>query len=493
MAYALDETIAALASAPGGAARAIVRLAGPDVAACLSECFEPAVENETGDAAEAEAAEVEAAENAAAANITTANFLADVRTASVLTGQVRLDNIAAPLPCDVYYWPDERSYTRCPMAEIHTLGSPPLAEALLRTVCTHGVRMAEPGEFTLRAFLGGRLDLTQAEAVLGVIDAHADQELDVALEQLAGGLSGPLTKLRDTLLELLAHLEAGLDFVEEDIEFISREQLLAQLDEGATQIQQLATQMQSRAESATAVRAVLLGAPNAGKSSLFNALAEAEHAIVSKQAGTTRDYLTADIDIAGVRCQLVDTAGVEEVTGDNSAAAEISAAAQDATSDQRDMAQLRLVCLDQTRAVTDDEQALLAGQDEATTIVVLTKCDAKQSDTAAPTVAASTTTVRTSSTTGDGLDELREAIADKLRTAGDEAHVVATTAVRCHDSLRRAAAALVDARGLADAQAGEELVAAELRLALDELGHVTGAVYTDDILDRIFSRFCIGK
>ena len=487
MAYALDETIAALASAPGGSARAIVRIAGPDVRSCLSRCFAAASKGDSAGVSEA---------------------LEAVTVAQVIAGQVQLVGVAAPLPCDVYYWPNERSYTRSPMAEIHTLGSPPLAEALLHTLCSHGARMAEPGEFTLRAFLGGRLDLTQAEAVLGVIDAHADQELHVALAQLAGGLSRPLTTLRDTLLELLAHLEAGLDFAEEEIEFISREDLLSELDKGATQIEQLASQMQSRAESATAVRAVLLGAPNVGKSSLFNALAEAEHAIVSNTAGTTRDYLTAEIELDGIRCQLVDTAGIEvtdgETEGETDGKDDVATAAQDATSGQRETAQLRLLCIESaglegadlegTHSLTDDEAAMIEASDPTTTIVVLTKCDVgDDQNSRASELFESRTCVRTSSTTGFGLDELRTAIVTKMSASGGEAHVVATTAARCHDSLCRAAAALVDARRLADDQMGEELVAIELRTALDELGRVTGAVYTDDILDRIFSRFCIGK
>lgn len=472
MAYALDETIVALASANGGAARSIVRIAGPEVAGCLDACFqaEPAVR------------------------------WAELPVAQVVAGQIQLDGLAARLPCDLYYWPDERSYTRSPMAEIHTLGSPPLADALLRTLSCHGARLAEPGEFTLRAFLGGRLDLTQAEAVLGVIDADAEGQLQVALAQLAGGLSQPLTEIRDTLLELLAHLEAGLDFVEEEIEFISREQLLSQLDGAQRQIDQLATQMQSRSESAASACAVLLGAPNVGKSSLFNALAEGEQAIVSQQAGTTRDYLTTEIEVEGIRCQLVDTAGLEmpgALSGDDE---DVAAAAQAVTDDQRQTAQLQLLCFDATHPLTEQERAMLRAADADTSLIVLTKCDLAGEPSVMTgqlatvgQLAEGWTSIETSGLTRTGLDELRRAMAAKISAENAETNVVATTALRCHDSLHRAAEALSAARRLADAAAGEELVAIELRTALDELGRVTGAVYTDDILDRIFGRFCIGK
>ncbi len=473
MAYALDETIVALASAPAGSARAIVRVAGADTAACLADCF--------------------------AANDGSA--LSEAKQAQVIPGNICLDNLNAPLPCDIYFWPDNRSYTRSPLAEIHTIGSPPLADALLRTLCARGARTAEPGEFTLRAFLGGRLDLTQAEAVLGVIDAGAEQELQVALTQLAGGLSQPLASLRDSLLELLAHLEAGLDFVEEDIEFISQQELLDQLDAGARQIRDIATQMESRTESAQEVRAVLLGAPNAGKSSLYNALAQADHAIVSQQAGTTRDYLTTVVHLDQTACQLVDTAGVEsddpcrkplESETGTTSAEQIEAAAQTATADQGQLAQVRLVCFDASCPASEGELALLHEGDPASTIAVLTKCDL--ATTTLPEGTAETfQVVSTSSETGAGLDDLRQAIADKLAEVDSEASVVASTAIRCHDSLTRAAAALGDARSLVESHAGEEIVAIEIRTALDELGRVTGTIYTDDILDRIFGRFCIGK
>src|SRR5262249_45075476 len=153
-----------------------------------------------------------------------------------------------------------------------------------------------PGEFTLRAFLAGRIDLTQAEAVLGVIDAAGRQELDAALAQLSGGLAAPLAQLRGGLLDVLAHLEAVLDFTDGDIEFISREELQSQVAAAQAEVERLASQMQARGEAASATRAVLIGAPNVGKSSLYNALT-GQAALVSQQAGTTRDYLTARLDL----------------------------------------------------------------------------------------------------------------------------------------------------------------------------------------------------
>src|SRR4051794_14966228 len=197
MNFDLDDTIAAIATAPGGSLRGIVRLSGPNSVAIAGQVFhgsdEPRCDSATHPRCE--------------------------------RGSVQLSRALGQVPATLYLWPTASSYTRQPSAELHLPGSSPLVEAALEAVCLAGARLARPGEFTLRAFLAGRLDLTQAEAVLGVIDAGSRQELDAALSQLAGGLATPLAALRGQLLDLLAELEAGLDFVDEDIEFISRDAL----------------------------------------------------------------------------------------------------------------------------------------------------------------------------------------------------------------------------------------------------------------------------
>ena len=214
---------------------------------------------------------------------------------------------------------DQRSYTRQPVAEIHTLGSPPLLRRCSQTVCRAGAGLAEPGEFTLRAFLAGRLDLTQAEAVLGVIDAQHEDQLHTAVEQLAGGLAKPLHALRDELLTLLAELEAGLDFVEEDIEFISATELTARLHAAADQIRSIAEQMSSRLTVNTSCARSPHRSAQRGQEQSIQRVGRTirrwEHGRRtgdrSHVRGTTRDYLTTTIELDGLRCELVDTAGVE--------------------------------------------------------------------------------------------------------------------------------------------------------------------------------------
>ncbi len=394
-----------------------------------------------------------------------------------------------PLPCDLYWWPDRRSYTGQPMAEVHTLGCRPLLEAAVGAFCGAGGRLAEPGEFTLRAFLAGRIDLTQAEAVLGVIDAADSNQFDAALAQLAGGLAGPLHRLRDDLLDLLAHLEAGFDFADEDLPFITREHLDGQLAAAARTVTALVRQMQSRSEAGNLARAVLVGWPNTGKSSLFNALSGRIGALVSDHPGTTRDYLTTELDLGVVECLLVDTAGVEPDPWQPDPARpadELRQAVQAASAGQTRTAQVRVLCLDSSRPLNGWEHDRLASE-PAGRMVALTKADLP------PRTDFSGRAIATSSLTGEGIDVLRSRLRDAILAAqAPEGDVVAGTAVRCRESLRLAAESIGRARRLARAD-GEELVAAEIRVALAELGQVVGAVYTDDVLDRIFSRFCIGK
>jgi tRNA modification GTPase len=485
-----DDTICAIATGSGGAARGIVRVSGPDAAAIAARVFEGA----------------------------TGESLETLRHASVLAGRVRfdLDGSVRPLPCDLILWPTNRSYTREPVAEFHTIGSPPVLKSLLAAVCRAGARIAEPGEFTLRAFLAGRIDLTQAEAVLGVIDARGADELSSALAQLAGGLARPLHQLREELLRLLADLEAGLDFVEEDIEFVSRSELLERIQAAGESLGDIARQMESRAVASDAAQIALIGPPNVGKSSLFNALVDrcgyhpetaAQHrALVSPQRGTTRDYLTATISLDGVVCELVDTAGIDTTAhrqprksknnDERVDSTDIDAAAQAHTSECRQRATIRAYCIEAANVVALGEQAdpraLAAGVD--CDLIILTKSDLMPSPCSG-SLCCHLPVAITSSRSGSGIDYLCETIRTQLTqgAAAQSGQVVAGTADRCRDSIRLAAHSLQSAADMLRINGGNELVAVDIRTALAELGKVVGAVYTDDLLDRIFSRFCIGK
>lgn len=437
-----DDTIVAQSSAPGSGARAVVRMSGPNCQTIVHRLFSPSV---------------------------------TILARHVTPGQIRLSEVPAPLPADVYVFPGPHSYTGQDVVEIHTIGSPPLVERLLADILAAGARSARPGEFTLRAFLAGKMDLPRAEAVHAVIEAGTDADLKPALVQLAGGVSQPLNLLRDDLLNLLADVEAGLDFVDEDIEFVDRTQLLLRIAAGLAHLANLRRQMQSRVVSGRPVRIALVGLPNAGKSSLFNALCGASRAIVSPVAGTTRDYLTATLEWDGITIELIDTAGREQAQD------EIMTQAQRLAHEQSQQADILLHCVPAGEPVSAD----LSSPEHS--LLVRTKCDLESpaEHYALPHV------VHTSVITPGGLQELQERLQGMVQTLTRPA--LAPSQSRCFHHVEAATEALRRAHAHVREDDPQELLALALREALDQIGEMAGAVYTNDLLDRIFSRFCIGK
>ena len=437
-----QDTIVALSSAPGPGARAIIRLSGQAAVTAAGTVFS-----------------------------TTSRLSAERR--GLHEGQLHLAGVTSPLPADLYYWPAPRTYTGQDVVELHTLSCPPLLDLVVAQLLGAGARAAQPGEFTLRAFLAGKLDLPRAEAVLGVIEAGTRDQLKQALAQLAGGVSQPLRALRSELLDLLAEVEAGLDFAEEDIRFVDQQELLTHLTKGMALLTLSLKQMDQRAVADQPFRAVLVGRPNAGKSSLFNALAEAPAALVSREPGTTRDYLTRRLEIEDVAVELVDTAGRAE------AADAIAEQAQSLGREQAAHADLLLVCLDSTAA---EPSELGQTRDDPRLVEVWTKCDI---GTPPPG------TLATSALTAAGLDALRSLLAARARA--QRRLPLAPSLSRCRHHVEAALAHLRQAHHVALFEEPPELLALEVRGTLDELGEMLGAIYTDDLLDRIFSRFCIGK
>lgn len=472
----LDDTIAALASAPGPGGRGIVRVSGGDVRRVLEQHFAPRDRERWTKATRAEW------------------HVGEWRLAvDVPWGDAPFRN-GLRLPIEVGLWPTKRSYTGQPLAELHWIGSPPLLEAVLTQLCRSGCRAARPGEFTLRAFLAGRLDLLQAEAVLGVIDAADHVELEQALRQLAGGISHEIARLRSDLLDLLAELEAGLDFVDEDIEFVSREQLSLRVAAAQRAIGELCDQASRRLPSSSRPRVVLAGLPNAGKSTLLNALTGRTAALVSDVSGTTRDYLCVPLDRDGLHVDLIDTAGWDLATEG------IEAAAQQRRHEQWRQADVILWCSDATADEASfawDERLLAGLRDERRLVLrVATKADrvtvARTPMSERPDVGVRTTVV--SARDGNGLDELCARLGELLaKDSRGQREWLGMTAARCQNSLLAARDALNRTAEAAALGLSDDLVIVELRETLEHLGHIVGAIYTDDVLDRVFSKFCIGK
>lgn len=428
----LGDTIVALSSAPGPGVRAIVRLSGPAAAAVVGRVFLgewPAPR-------------------------------------SFASGSLALTGLEARLPADLYFFAGPHSYTGEDLAEIHTISAPPLVERLLADLLVAGARSAQAGEFTMRAFLTGKKDLPRAEAVLAVIEAADDADLQAALGQLAGGVSEPLAKLRDDLLNLLADVEAALDFSDEDIEFVSNADTIVRIGAGIAHLMNLKRQLDDRSVTRRPMRIALAGEPNAGKSSLFNALLGTDAALVSERAGTTRDYLAHALELDGHALELIDTAGRQTATDT------IEAQAQALGGEQAERADLVLVCVpagSQPPASVPRNAALLR-----------TKADL-----------AAVTGLSVSVRTPDGLAPLRAFL--KERAAAFARPALAPSQSRCRHHIDAAIADLRAAHKHAVFGDPPELLALALRQALDQIGEMAGTVYTNDLLDRIFSRFCIGK
>jgi tRNA modification GTPase len=421
-------------------------------------------------------------------------------------GHYQIDGWRVPVPVDLWLWPTSRSYTGQPSAELHLIGAPPIVDAVLEQLYCDGARPARAGEFTLRAFLAGRVDLVQAEAVLGVIDAADHEQLQTALTQLAGGLSRQIAEVRESLLLDLADMEAGLDFVDEDIEFVQREQMLTRIAAALELTERLLQQNADRMVSGTRPRVVLAGLPNAGKSTLFNRLIGEQRAIVSSQAGTTRDYLSAELNWNGLALELIDTAGADTDS--------IGIAAQAEQLRQWQVEQADLVVWCSSLQATEAESRLDKGLWESALsrgtelMRVWTQCDAGSESVAfcsanerpfsekkaTNSSAVAVPNLYISALTGEGITDLEAAIVHRFNLqATHRGEWLATTAARSRDSLGRCVENLRGATVAAEQHLGDELISIELRAALDALGEVCGAVHTDDILDRIFSRFCIGK
>jgi tRNA modification GTPase len=464
----LQRTIVAISSGSMPGRRAIVRLSGSLTRSILSQLF------------------VGADDQRLLAH--TVPWAARVLCSLAWPGRDSLSKV----PAFAYYWPDSRSFTGEPCAELHLVGCVPIVEALVAHLCRLGADPAERGEFTLRSFLAGKVDLVQAEAVLGVIEAEGPAQLHEALSQLGGNLSKPVRGLRSQLIELIAHLEAGLDFVEEDIVFIRDEELILQLSGISQHLTALSEQFSTRDARSQSAQIVLVGLPNSGKSSLFNCLIGSERAIVSPLAGTTRDVIGQSVDLAGMTVELIDTAGIEELQGDSP-----RAEAQVALKRRLMQADIAVLCIDTSQPL---DAAWLAAQVQmlvqlgVSIVTVGTKLDLPPSanllQKSQPAL-----DVLVSVRTGAGISELRNRLVGMVASHRTEFQSAAMQhiAVRCRQSLDAAAATIHRAIALADSGEGEELVAAELRMALDDLSAVIGEVHSDDILGEIFSRFCIGK
>lgn len=399
------------------------------------------------------------------------------------------DSTGDPAPIDeavVTYFAAPRSYTSDDLVEIASHGSPVVLDFLLRRALGLGARLAEPGEFTQRAFLSGRIDLTQAEAVRDLIEAQTLTQARQAASQMGGALSHRVAPVKQGLVELVALLEAGIDFAEDDVEVTSAEEIAQRIGELTPPLQRLEASFSRGRIVHDGLTLAIVGRPNAGKSSLFNQLIERDRAIVTAMPGTTRDTVSEHISLDGIPLELVDTAGLREA---HEEAEQLGIArSREAMAD----AGLVLVVLDATQPLNEEERALLAGVQGRPAIVAMNKCDLTAPDSAATLAMKSLPSVATSALTGAGVPELRKQIL-ALASGGAASEPGMLTSLRHHQAVTTALQALLDASRANQSAIPHEMILLDLYRALWALDSLTGQTTTDDILNLIFSTFCIGK
>ena len=476
--WSAHDLIVAPATVPGSGARGIVRIAGDGLDRLLRELFTPSA----GTFATADA------------------------PPRVVAARLAADGLArdwGEIDVAILHWPGPAGPTGGPLAEVQLPASPPLVEAVVAEACMRGARLARGGEFTLRGFLAGRLDLVQAEAVLAVVDARTPEDLTTALDRMAGGAGTALGRVREDLLDLLADVEAAIDFADEtapDTVAVPLahgpvgDRLRVARDAVAAEAERLAGRA---AAGHDLPRVVLVGRPNVGKSSLFNALVGRSAALVADERGTTRDWIECTLEPVageGAACVLVDVAGLdvgglagagagrrgESAAPQAATVADLDAAAAAVARREIERADLLMVCCD-----VADAGPPISIVGDARRIDVVTRCDR------GPCVAAGPTDHATSVVNGQGIAALRQAILDAVAALPPRGSPATLRLAAGLEAARAGLAAAVEAS--ADDRADEPLIAAHLRRAIDALDEVTGRSMGADLLDRIFARHCIGK
>lgn len=384
------------------------------------------------------------------------------------------------------------SYTKEDVVEINCHSGMISLRNILELVLKQGVRLAEPGEFTKRAFLNGRIDLSQAEAVLDLIRSKTDESRRIAVEQLQGGLSEKVVSLRDRLADICVNIEAYIDFPEDEIGTASKEDILSSIHEIDTDLRKLLKTYDEARFFREGISTAIVGRPNVGKSSLLNALLQKDRAIVTEIPGTTRDVIEEYLNINGLPLRIMDTAGIREVED----IAEREGVRRSLKSIEN--ADLVIAMFDQSEPLRDEDFEVVEKIRDKNVIIALNKCDLPaaidENSLSSCIMNPASCIVKISATRGDGLEELKDVIFKScLKNWNEDREGVVITNLRhetaiqsARESINRAVQSLTENQPI-------EFIALELRDSLDRLGEIVGAVTSEDILNKIFSEFCIGK
>lgn len=449
----LDDTIAAIATPPGRGGIGVVRLSGTDARTIAAGMLRLSHSLEPGRALFGEL--IESA-----------------------TGE-RIDEVL------VTFFAKPHSYTADDVIEISAHGSPVVLRHILEMATQAGARLSEPGEFTMRAFLNGRIDLTQAEAVRDLIESQTLYQAKVAAQQLDGALSKRLQPVKKRLVDLIAVMEAGIDFAEDDVSVLPSDEIRQRLNAIQQPLEQLRASFAYGRIVHEGFTLAIVGRPNVGKSSLFNCLVEHERAIVTATPGTTRDLVTETVALGGIPVKLIDTAGIRQAHD------EAESIGIRKSYEALSEANLVLVVLDSTQPVSAEDRELLSVCRNRRALAVANKADLNG---AQPITLDDFRTFRTSALTGEGIDQLRQEILSLVSGhIGGEQETGFLTNVRHQRPVEESIMGLDAARQAVERKIPHEMIMLDLYGALRPLDAITGETTTDDILNLIFSSFCIGK
>jgi tRNA modification GTPase len=468
-----SDTIIALATPSGIGAIGVIRLSGPDAIALVNQVF--------------------AGKDLSIQHTHTIHF-GTIRDGNQIIDEVLVSLFVGP-----------KSYTRENVVEISTHGSAFIIESIIKLLIRKGARPANPGEFTLRAFLNGQLDLSQAEAVADLIASNSQASHQVAMQQMRGGFSGELQHLRDQLIHFAAMIELELDFGEEDVEFANREQLKGLIYQIQRILHRLIQSFEQGNVMKNGVPVVIAGKPNVGKSTLLNALLNEERAIVSEIAGTTRDTVEDEMIIGGLRFRFIDTAGIRETVDI------IEAKGVERTHEKIKQAKLIIYLVDPEQNVKEIEtQVKYLNELDIPFLVVVNKRDLvsaefegelsvisdQLSDNRQQTTdnrAQTSNLIFISARNNEGIEELKSEILRKVNLHSINTDDVLISNIRHLEALQKTEDSLNRVLINIDNPITSDFLASDIKQALYYLGEITGQVTTDDLLETIFSKFCIGK
>jgi tRNA modification GTPase len=381
-----------------------------------------------------------------------------------------------------------RSYTGEDMAEIFCHGNPLIVRRILGLLNRHGVRPAGPGEFSRKAFLNGKMDLTAAEAINHIIGAKSDSEIDAALLQMHGSLKRKIGTIRDEIILLKADIECGIDFAEEDIEFVSQGDSIARAVSIRSLIQNVLNRCRTGDRISHGIDIPIVGKPNAGKSSILNALLNYERAIVSDIPGTTRDFIRESVQIDGIHVNLIDTAGIDEARN------ELERMGIEATWRKIEQSSMMLVVLDAVTGIQDADRSILGGLKSKKCIYLINKSDAAgESDVTGIIRELGHRAISCSAVTGTGMELIEREIAMMLKDEFVQQRDFFLADVRIQGFLAESIIIADNIRSLIESGEPPEIIAFELQTLADTLSRITGEITPDDVLNSIFDRFCIGK